>query len=360
MRMFACHNCNNLLYFENVQCTVCGATLGFLPDQLRLVALVPLADGSWQATDNGQQYRMCDNYSAQNVCNWMVEANSSEAFCLSCRLDRTIPDLGVNDNRLRWQTLEIEKRRLVYSLLRLGLPLAPQSRDPAGLAFDFLADTPATFSEQGRVMTGHNNGVITLNISEADDVERERMRQQMAEPYRTILGHFRHESGHYYWHRLLGSGNNLDAFRTCFGDERLDYSQALEQHYQQGPAFDWESYYISAYASCHPWEDWAETWAHYLHIVDTLETAYSFGLRITPRRGDPALYSVEHDFNAYAQGDFPPLIEHWLPLTFALNSLNRSMGHRPSYPFVLAPAVVDKLAFVHRVVKNAQHAANVF
>lgn len=355
MRLFTCSGCGHRLYFENVACTRCGATLGFVPDSLRLEALEATGDGTWRTHHDPRRYRLCANYADHAVCNWMVGADGDEDFCRACRLDRTIPDLGVERNRALWQTLETEKRRLVYSLLRLGLPVVSRSRDPCGLEFDFLADTPSTFSERGRVLTGHSAGLITINIAEADPAERERLRDWMDEPYRTILGHFRHESGHYYWDRLIRDSHRLDEFRALFGDDRADYQDALERHYRAGSPADWPERFVSAYASTHPWEDWAETWAHYLHIVDTLETAYQYGLRIRPRAGDDTR-DVSHDFDAYHQSDFGALIEHWLPLTFVLNSLNRSTGHEHAYPFVLAPAALDKLAFVHRVVHEVCHA----
>ncbi|HEU0202241.1 MAG TPA: putative zinc-binding peptidase [Burkholderiaceae bacterium] len=362
MKLFTCARCGQLLFFENVACTRCGATLGFLPEPMRLAALEPAGDatdeGIWQPIGEpagaAPRYRRCANYAEHAVCNWMVQADDDEPLCLACRLNRTIPDLSVAPNEELWRTLEREKHRLVYSLLRFGLPVIPRSEDPSGLEFDFLADTASRFSERGRVLTGHSEGLITINIAEADPAERERMRTQMAEPYRTILGHFRHESGHYYWDRLIRESAWLDECRRLFGDDTLDYSRALEHHYSSGPPADWSERFVSAYASMHPWEDWAETWAHYLHIVDTLETAYEFGLRIRPRAGDDDALAVRHDFNAYHQEAFEPLIEHWLPLTFALNSLNRSMGHEHAYPFVLAPAVIEKLGFVHGVVHAAR------
>lgn len=353
MKLFTCACCGNLVYFENTSCTRCGATLGFVPKATDLEALEAAGDGLWRAVGSDRVYRMCANYAGQAVCNWMVEVDSDEPFCASCSLNRTIPDLSVPGNKELWHNLETEKRRLVFTLLRLGLPVVPRSRDASGLEFDFLADVEPSFSERDRVLTGHVRGLITLNIAEADPALRERMRGRMAEPYRTILGHFRHESGHYYWDRLIRDGQWLDPCRSLFGDERLYYAQALEQHYRNGPPPQWGDQFISAYASTHPWEDWAETWAHYLHIVDTLETAYQFGLSSHPRAGDSDALGVDHDFDPHNLDDFSLIIEQWLPLTFALNSLNRSMGHAHAYPFVLAPAVIEKLAFVHRVVRES-------
>ncbi|KJS04086.1 MAG: hypothetical protein VR73_15465 [Gammaproteobacteria bacterium BRH_c0] len=357
MRLFSCQNCRQLVYFENVSCTRCGAVLGFLPDQLQLVALDPVVAGDvWRPLGGGdgtRHYRHCANRVVHDVCNWMVPVEDHQDYCLACRLNHTIPDLTVAGNMALWHRIETEKRRLIYSLLRLGLPVTARSDSCAGLAFDFLADTEPTFTETGRVFTGHADGLITLNVAEADPVVRERMRSRMAEPYRTILGHFRHESGHYYWERLVAGSDWLTAYRSMFGDERQDYQTALQNHYACGPAPGWGGIFVSAYASSHPWEDWAESWAHYLHIIDTLETAYQFGLEVKPRVACKDEIRVGLAFDPYHQTDFQAVIDHWLPLTYALNSLNRSMGHEHLYPFVLAAPVIDKLNLIHRIVQAA-------
>ncbi|GGO88978.1 hypothetical protein GCM10011348_45670 [Marinobacterium nitratireducens] len=354
MKIFTCDSCGQTLYFDNVQCTRCGHRLGFLPDRLDLAALDPAGNDEWYTSDGAEhRYRQCANYAESGACNWMLPAADPEAFCIACRLNHTIPDLRTPGNRQLWQRLEAEKRRLIYSLLRLGLPLLSKQQDAeGGLAFDFLADDPAgAFNETGRVLTGHEAGLITLNIAEADDAVREQLRQQMAEPYRTLLGHFRHESGHYYWDRLVRDGQWLGEFRALFGDESLDYGQAMQRHYRQGPPAGWQTRFVSAYASSHPWEDWAETWAHYLHIADTLETARAFGLRVSPRAEGSEDNSAGVHFDPYDCEDFALLIEQWLPITYALNSLNQSMGQADIYPFILAPKAIEKLSFVHRVVR---------
>lgn len=353
MRLATCHSCGQLVYFENVSCTRCGAILAFAPDVLRVVTLEPTADDTLQAIgEPGRTYRHCANRTEHEVCNWLVPAAEPEPYCVACRLNHTIPDLSVEGNLDLWRRLETEKRRLVYGLLRLGLPVVPQAQDPAGLAFDFLADTAPTFNETGKVLTGHASGLITLNIAEADPVVRERMRSEMAEPYRTILGHFRHESGHYYWDRLVRDTKWLAEVRELFGDDTKDYGQALERHYANGPAPDWQSQFVSAYAAAHAWEDWAETWAHYLHIVDTIETAAAFGLSVRPKVKATADLTVEAPVEPTRAHDFQAVLDDWLPLTYALNSLNRSMGHDDAYPFVLAVPVVEKLALVHRIVQE--------
>jgi len=361
MNIFHCQSCEQVVFFENTQCVTCGATLGFLPDRLLMSALEPAGDECWRPPGSRSQrqwYRMCRNYSREQVCNWMLPADSGEAFCDACRFNRTIPDLGVTGNRVLWQRLETGKRRLFYSLLRLGLPLVSKQEDPvAGLAFAFQGDADPQFTENAQAMTGHAQGLITINIAEADDAWRERMRQDMAEPYRTILGHFRHESGHYYWYRLAAREGWLAEFRQVFGDERIDYTGAMQQHYQQGPPADWQSHFVSPYAAMHPWEDWAETWAHYLHIIDVLETAWVFRLRVAPGNDRQERMTSAPDFDPYRNASFDQLIAQWLPLTYAVNSLNRSMGLPDLYPFVLAPAALLKIEFIHRTVRQALPAA---
>ncbi len=357
MRIFTCSSCGHTTYFHNVQCVRCGHRLGFAPGALALLTLEPAGRDRWRALNQGAdqgaapagEYRLCANYTEHAACNWLVPAAFEGRHCLACRLNRTIPDLSVHRNRSLWRALQTQKNRLVYGLLRLGLPVQSRQEVPGGMAFDFLADPNPSFREPGSVVTGHAQGVITLDIAEADDAQRERLRQQMSEPYRTILGHFRHESGHYYWDRLVRDSPWLDAFRERFGDEREDYQAALGRHYADGPPLSWQGRFVSAYASSHPWEDWAESWAHYLHMVDTLETAWELGLRLAPRE-DHRMPSADVSFDP-AAADFRQLIDHWLPLTVALNSLNHSMGQGDAYPFVLAPPAVDKLSLVHDIVR---------
>ena len=192
-----------------------------------------------------------------------------------------------------------------------------------------------------------------MNIADADDVERAMAKKQMDEVYRTLLNHFRHEIGHYYWEVLVAGSDWLERFRSVFGDERINYSDALELHYRNGPPDNWQKNYISSYASSHPWEDWAESWAHYLHMVDTLETAYAFGLTINPKlKGCPENISTLISEDAYRCSDFSQLFKQWIPLSLALNSLNRSMGLPDTYTFVISPSVRKKLAFVHELIRN--------
>ena len=216
--------------------------------------------------------------------------------------------------------------------------------------FDFL-DDDATTHETKQVTTGHDNGLITLAITEADDAIREKNRTRLGEPYRTLLGHFRHEVGHFYWDLLVRNRGGLDAFRRVFGDEEADYGQALRRYYADGAPAGWNDRFVSAYASSHPWEDFAETFAHYLHIVDTLDTARAVGFRSwSAQQGETSV-----DFDPYRAKEMQELVELWIAVSFAANCLNRSMGQPDLYPFVLSDATMNKLAFVHSLVRAAEH-----
>ena len=351
MKIFHCDHCHSLVFFENVECVNCKHKLAYLPDVKLQASLDPMGEDLWRSPATparGRSYRLCQNYRVENVCNWAIAAEDTNLYCQSCRLTRVIPDLGRPEHREAWFRLEVAKRRLVYTLMGLGLPLASKTERPDGLAFEFLAD-PAT-PVAGPVLTGHDEGVITVNVAEADDSQREKRRTQMHEPYRTLLGHFRHEIGHYYWDRLIRESDWLTGFRDLFGDERADYAEALQEHYKKGPPADWQEHFVSAYSSSHPWEDWAETWAHYLHMTDTLETAMACGLSLRPKRSDEPVLKPDLALSDGRPWSFDAMITHWFPLTYVLNNLNRGMGLPDGYPFVLSTPVLDKLRFVHQVV----------
>jgi len=314
-------------------------------------SLNPFPDGTWRSAvpEAGERlYRLCKNYTDEQVCNWAVPSWDPQSLCLSCRLTRAIPDLSHNGHRQAWYRLEVAKRRVLFTLLQFELPLRSREEDPEqGLTFEFKADVG-----EEEVTTGHSNGVITVNVAEADDVERERQKKAVHEPYRTLVGHIRHEVGHYYWERLIGASHEIHAFREMFGDERKDYAGALQAHYEQGPEPNWQGNFVSAYASSHPWEDWAETWAHYLHMVDALETAATCGLSLRPGHPDePSMPEVP----AFSLNklDFPSVINRWFPLTYALNNLNRGLGLPDAYPFVLSAPAIAKLQYVHDAIRRA-------
>ncbi|MFT3732536.1 MAG: putative zinc-binding metallopeptidase [Hyphomicrobium sp.] len=342
MKNFACSNCGNTVYFENVKCVNCGSTLGFDSGELSIVALAD-AGMSETAPDvpifrklnpgpDDVVLRYCAN-AEFGVCNWLTPESESNIFCKACDLNRIIPNLSEPGSLHAWRALEHAKKRLVYSLLRFSLPFDGSASSKGSLTFDFVRNA----------LTGHLDGVVTIDVSEADAVERERQRKHFDEPYRSLLGHLRHESGHYYWMVLVDEAQRLEEFREIFGDERDDYDAALARHHSSGPAPDWQERHVSAYASAHPWEDWAETWAHYLHMVDALDTAAAEGME-----GHGLRLDLRDDI--YSTVTFETLMARWIPLTIALNSLSRSMGHDDFYPFVIPGSAYDKLAFVHRVI----------
>jgi hypothetical protein len=359
MKTFHCSNCENLVFFENVSCLSCGHALAFLPDRAVMAALKQGTDGDWHVEGEVNQqtsYRLCANYTQQNICNWAVPTADPNALCRSCRLTRVIPDL-TPQGKEAWVRLEAAKRRLAETLLSLQLPLyAKDEQHSDGVAFEFLKDSTEPNGDTHRVLTGHDNGLITINIAEADDVQREQMRQQQHEPYRTLVGHFRHEIGHYYWDRLIRDSDRLEGFRALFGDERADYAEALKRHYAQGAPANWAESFISTYATSHPWEDWAESWAHFLHMSDSLETAGAVGLYLRPARGDEPAIAAFPPAVSLMDAGFESMIERWLPLTYVMNNLSRGLGLVDAYPFVLSPAVIDKLHFIYDTINASRPA----
>ena len=343
MQPFPCSVCQHLLFFDNSACLRCGSRLGYLPDERQLVALRSVPEGLERADGMPGRYRPCSNRLMAR-CNWLIPSDDSVQRCASCRLTSVRPNDNELDSLEAFADAEAAKRRLLHQVMSLGLPIIDRTVDEdRGVAFEFL-------SSRGRnVTTGHAAGVITLDLSESDDAHREFVRQQLGEPYRTVLGHLRHEIGHYYWPQLVRESDKLDAFRALFGDERVSYEAAREQHYSDGPDFVWADTHVSEYATMHPWEDWAETFAHYLHIDAGLATAASTGLAIAePARsaGRDAWSQREH----VAMGS---MIQSWLGLTLALNAMARSIGQSDLYPFVLSPQVVEKLDFVHGAITKA-------
>lgn len=359
MKLFACTACQQIVYFENSRCTRCGHALAYLPESGTLSALEPVAGDATlfvalAPAAAKTRHRLCGNQIDHAACNWAVPESDTHRFCRACRLNDVIPNLADPKAQDAWLKLEQSKRRLVYTLLELGLPVEPRNEQPAGLAFSFRQDLPG----QEKVMIGHDNGLITINIAEADSPFREKARLELGESYRTLLGHFRHEIGHYFWDRLVASSPRLPAFRELFGDERASYEAAVESHYKTGAPPDWPGRFVSSYASMHPWEDWAESWAHYLHMVDTLETARSFGLALRPEvsaaKNKGAAEKLQMGTRRLDFDDFDDLEKAWVPLTVALNSLNRSMGLPDLYPFVLSEPALRKIRFVHDVVEAAR------
>lgn len=356
MAPYPCPNCKRLVHFEVRVCPACAFTLGYDPAS---DGFLFLGDGATTWRGGGGEPHdvvVCANNNAYGVCNWLVSTSDSTPYCRACRHNRTIPDLSVATVPERWGKIEAAKRRLFHTLIKLGLPLETKAEEAGsiqGLAFDFLYDPSAEQQGQNQVLTGHDGGVVTLNLIEADDVERERMRRNMGEPYRTLLGHFRHEVGHHYWSRLVQpDARQLEAFRALFGDETVDYNRALQEHYGPNRRKVWTDEYVSFYATSHPWEDFAETFAHYLHMVDVLAAVSGFGMRMAPFPGPESQPGAQVDFDPY-RASTDRLTAQMVPYSFALNAVNRSMGQPDLYPFSLSAAITAKIDYVNRLLARA-------
>ncbi|WP_036195011.1 zinc-binding metallopeptidase family protein [Nocardioides aequoreus] len=321
MQSFACRVCGQTLHFENSRCVSCGTRLGYARAER---AIVPVDAKGRYVDAQEREWWVCRNLGLSG-CTWLATADGAQ--CAGCDLTRTRPNDSDAVGLAQFWSAERAKRHLVHELDGLGFPVVSKHEDPVdGLAFDLLSSV----AEQ--VTIGHADGVITIDLAESDASHRERLRAQLDEPYRTMLGHFRHESGHYYEWQLV-RGDLVERARELFGDETASYQDALARHYEQGPPPGWEASYISAYATMHPFEDFAETWAHHLHIRDTIETATAYGLLTRSEA------TGSERFSEVVTGV-------WGPLSVALNAINRSMGHDDLYPFVIPRAVLDKLDFV--------------
>jgi hypothetical protein len=332
---FACPVCERLVPFESTECLNCGSELGYEPRQRSIVAL--------RGAGSEPSLHRCAN-ARLAACNWLV--GSEGELCASCLLTRTRPNDGDSDGLGGFVAAELAKRRLLFELADLGLPIVGWREQEGGLAFDLLSSAWTT------VTTGHADGLITLDLDETDPAHRERMRVRLGEPYRTVLGHFRHEIGHYYQPILVAEGSAAEArCREVFGDERAGYQAAIEHYYEQGAPPDWGERFVSAYATMHPWEDWAETFAHYLHIRDTLQTAAAYGVRVDGPSIPTADPAPLHSTPEQRPDDIHAVLEAWVPMTYALNAISRSMGAPDLYPFVLSPEIEAKLAFVDSLVR---------
>jgi len=343
MLTFTCEFCAATLFFENGTCLACGHNVGFRADDLTMCTVEGAAAVGLQP---------CRNWTEYAACNWFAPVRADgNRYCVSCSLNELVPALADLQRRALWADTERAKRRLIFTLLEIGLPLLGLG-DKQALSFRLLADERADTGavdpppETEPIYIGHDNGRLTLNVVEADDALREAIRKRMHEPYRTMLGHLRHEIGHYYWYLLVDGMPIQESFRDLFGDERADYDAAMQHYYDAGPVVDWQQTFVSAYASMHPWEDFSETWAHYIHILDTLETASTSALALGGR-------GVASPLPLDAHRPFASVLADWVPLGVCLNQLNRSMGMRDAYPFAITDRIADKLAFVHDLCRAA-------
>jgi hypothetical protein len=320
MRQLYCPHCRSKVFFEDQRCQHCNTAIAF--------------DPHGQTMREAAAITPCANRTLIG-CNWPAEPG--EGFCQSCRLTRIIPNLGFDRNVMLWKRVEAGKRRLVYDLHRMKLPVSIP--DGPRVSFDLLSDETAGHP----IMTGHLAGLITLNLTEADDAAREARRVAFREPYRTLLGHFRHEVGHFYWEILVDRTNLLAPFQLIFGDQTRDYESALKDYHARADRSYDRDAYISEYATAHPWEDWAETFAHFLHIAATLDSAATLPLDL----GERSRQTLE---DPYLEQDFEALLASWNPVAYSMNELNRSMGLNDAYPFQLTKAVKGKLHFVHMAI----------
>ncbi|WP_024604865.1 MULTISPECIES: zinc-binding metallopeptidase family protein [unclassified Pseudoalteromonas] len=376
MKTFKC-NCTDqlILFFESSHCLACGRTVG-IDDEFDQVEPYEIDEQSglfYKAEAPEVFYKKCDNNAQYHVCNGMVNldtfipvADKDEVLCFSCRFNETVPDLSIVEHIPLWKKMETAKRRALYTLKSLSLPLNTTIQEPeSGLSFDFIADRNVSdhfvspIIGQDVVFTGHDCGHITINLAEADDVARSQAKIAMGERYRTLLGHFRHELGHYYFDQLIANSPKKRALcKQYFGDDELDYQQALDTHYKQGAPANWHETFISEYATMHPYEDWAETWAHYMHIIDTLETAKNFSITGSTTGNEFELDEADElrlPQSAYyfnSQTSIDAILDTWMEFSIILNSLNRSMGLADAYPFVLTQAVRTKLSFIHHAIHN--------
>ncbi|AFL50256.1 zinc-binding metallopeptidase family protein [Sinorhizobium fredii] len=354
MRLYQCDVSGLPLYFDNhFSVGANNAPVGFVADTLTLHTLTNAGEGLWRITSRPDKlWKFCANAPIDGS-NWLVDADDPNPLAIPARYNRLIPNTDTPQGLARFQKIGAAQRHLFYSILRFAIPCPDRATDPdGGLVFDFLEDAVDDFGHRVPAVTGHEDGLISLRAAEADDVVRETVRVSMGEPYRTLLGHFRHEIGHFFFQQLVEGSDMLSGARQLFGDERQDYDAALQKNYSEGPPVDWQQRFISSYASCHPAEDFAECWAHFFHIVDTLESARAFGLSIEPFRHHDL--DAEVKFDPYRAESAQQLVGAWVPISLALNTFQRSMGQGDIYPFVLPPPVVEKLEFINRVIKAAR------
>jgi len=349
MKIFNCV-CGNKLFFENSFCLSCQREVGWCEVCDGMHAVEPEATGGYQCTNCQSRVVKCFNYATYDVCNRMIantgQNQASQQLCHYCQLTETIPDLSVPGNITKWYELEVAKRRLLHLLDLMGLPYGSRTEHfELPLSFDFKEDIkPAVIGwmkigKEEKVFTGHANGKITINIQEADPVEREKLRVAFGETQRTLIGHFRHEIGHYYW-QLLVQGKDEKAYKVVFGDpESPTYSQAMDLYYKNGPKANWANSYISAYATMHSWEDFAETWGTYLDMYAVLDTAENTDLLQMPGEDLP-------------DTQLETMLSRYADLSLKVNEVNRSLGLPDLLPETFSFPVVEKLRYIHRLIKR--------
>ncbi|MET0734308.1 MAG: putative zinc-binding metallopeptidase [Microbacterium sp.] len=336
-----CPACRHFVYLDTLECPNCEAQLGFHIPTRQFHGIF-----NGRVVVDGITWYTCSNRTWG--CNWLVWEDAPAGRCFSCRLTRKRPDSSDTVALEKLAKVEESKRRLIIQVGELGLPIVPWDVRAGGLGFDLLS----SLAEGRPVRIGHANGIITIDLAESLDDRREALRVRLGEPYRTILGHLRHEVGHYYQRVLLTDDESWARCRELFGDERVSYQDAIKRHYAFGAPADWHAGFISEYATMHPWEDFAETFAHYLHITGTLQTAAAIGIHL-----DAAVTNLRDTDvvprESYEGQPIQQLLSDWEWLSQAFNRINRSMGFGDLYPFILVGPVKHKLAFIHEIVTKA-------
>ncbi|MER5170537.1 putative zinc-binding metallopeptidase [Thioclava sp. GXIMD2076] len=331
MMRYRCPSCGAEVYFNNQTCLSCNTALEFVPGQ----GFGAMGSAALPACANR----------AIIGCNWAAEEEGG--LCLSCRHTTVIPDLSTEEDVTRWAEFEAAKRNLMRMAVLLGLPLTDTDGQTPRPRFLFKSPDAGE-----KVIMGHADGDITLNLSEADDDLRAATRAEMGEPYRTLIGHLRHESGHAFWEVMVRPyEDRLASCRALFGDDREDYGAALERHYANPAPEGWEQEFVSEYATAHAYEDFAESWANLLHILDGLETALGHGLMPEDHRLD-APSDQRQVLPWLLEIPMADLVSTWVALSLALNALNDSLGHPSFYPFVLTPKVSEKLDWVRQLIRQ--------
>lgn len=349
MKNFSC-GCGATVYFESNHCVACKSELGWCLSCNTLRSIAADANDQYHCGEPtcGKPLSKCHNYATEQVCNRCVETEAigeGQILCNYCKYNETIPDLSIKGNREKWHRIELAKRRLLYTLDLLGLPYGTAAENfPVPLSFDFKGDATQkrtlwfNMNKVEQVYTGHASGKVTINIREADNVERERARMSFGEAHRTIIGHFRHEMGHYFWDVLVKNQCEAECV-AVFGDHfDPDYGTALEIYYQNGAKENWKKNYISGYATMHPWEDFAESFATYLDMISVLDIAFHAD----------ELYAVEP-----TQASFADISKHYSKLGLLLNEMNRAMGLLDLVPEVHTAGILKKVEFIHDLLSNA-------
>lgn len=332
-RVERCPQCDHRVFLDDLHCLNCGAELVYEP----MVGGFALAVCPCLHRDERQ-------------CNWAAAADDAPA---ADTVTAPVGSTGPADDapaaacrqpcaacrRITVSVQAAETPELVAAFCAAIRRTLRRLHDGFGID-ERRIDPPLRFAlersvSDWAVTIGHTDGLITLDVAEADPLHRESQRTALGEPYRTPLGHVRHEVGHWVWAAAVAPcPGALDEFRSRFGDEQVDYQAALSEHYQQDDDGSWRQDWISRYAAAHPWEDFAESTAHVLHLDDVLHTA-AVG-RLAPA----------------AEGSFTARYTAWTELVVELNEVTRAMGEDDLYPFAPPPAAVDKMHLAERLLRS--------